>query len=146
MPTAVNGVTTPTESGPPMSMTQNNVGNNVELATKTAVKFYYIPVSAETALDRLRNFVANRSLPCEVQAGETQEGTRSQAPVRSNLMSLVSAKVRVANGDSMLLEMSLHRMPQSPNISKAEFVLIQGDTGSFEELRTQLLTTFNEIC
>ena len=55
-----------------MSMTQNHVE-----ALKTNVKFYYIPVSAETALDRLRNFVASRSLPCEVQTGESQEGTPS---------------------------------------------------------------------
>ncbi|KAH7711196.1 Protein KIN-29 [Aphelenchoides avenae] len=124
MPTS-GGVTTPTEAGP-MSMTQNHVE-----AQKTNVKFYYIPVSAETALDRLRNFVASRSLPCEVQTGESQE---------------VPVKARVANGDSTLLEMSLFRMPQSPNISKAEFVLIQGESAGFEELRTQLLTTFNEVC
>lgn len=60
-----------------------------------------------------------------------------------------SVRIRVAPPDepspSMILELALHRMEQSPNISRVSFTHVQGDQTQFEGLRHSLLTVFNEV-
>lgn len=55
-------------------------------------------------------------------------------------------KIRVTpdNGKT-ILELTLFRMAESPNISKAIFTLVQGDLVDYEQLKNKLLSVFNEV-
>uniref|UniRef100_A0A915D956 non-specific serine/threonine protein kinase n=1 Tax=Ditylenchus dipsaci TaxID=166011 RepID=A0A915D956_9BILA len=67
---------------------------------------------------------------CEVQADHRDEE---------------SVRIRIAPDELTILELTLFRMPQSPNISKAVFTLVQGNTTGFEQLKSVLLSLFNEV-
>jgi hypothetical protein len=56
------------------------------------------------------------------------------------------AHVRFSHKNGVLFEMILHRMNQSPNISRTEFFMLNGEQSEYDTLRTQLLAVFNEIC
>lgn len=48
--------------------------------------------------------------------------------------------------EDLLFVLNLYKMTQSPNISKAEFSLVRGENQVYEQLRSELMATFNEVC
>ncbi|KAL7070169.1 hypothetical protein ACQ4LE_010580 [Meloidogyne hapla] len=136
-PPTLSNVYSPTGSiGSPISLTNSPT----DIGTNQPLKFVYIPVCIETAIQRLQKFVQNHQLLCEVQCDE-QKGTTIQI--------VNSVRIRVAppsnESNKTILELILYRMDQSPNISRAAFTHVQGDVNEYEQLRINLLSIFNEV-
>jgi serine/threonine protein kinase len=98
-----------------------------------AVKYFFIPVSLEVALERLPKF-ADSADNLIYEISPDTDLTKN------------TAKVRFSHKNGVLFEMILHRMNQSPNISRTEFFMLNGDQVGYDTLRNQLLAIFNEIC
>ncbi|KAI1732218.1 protein kinase domain-containing protein [Ditylenchus destructor] len=97
------------------------------------LKFVYVPVSITVALERLHRLISTHSVRYEVQPMDVGDNE--------------SIRIRVAPDDGLhtILELVLQQMPQSPNISRAAFSLVQGDASECDQLRGMLLSVFNEV-
>ncbi|KAI3407707.1 hypothetical protein GPALN_014360 [Globodera pallida] len=104
------------------------------------LKFVYIPVSIRTALERLQRVVDAHKLLCELQLDEPSMG-----PENVNAIRVRVAPLGEQPAQTTILELILFRMDQSPNISRASFTHVQGDTGEFEGLKQTLMSVFNEV-
>jgi hypothetical protein len=52
--------------------------------------------------------------------------------------------VRIAPNAQTIVSLIIHKLPDSPNISKTEFSVVCGDDAG--ELRANLMAVFNEVC
>jgi serine/threonine protein kinase len=133
--TVIGLASTSSTAGTPDSQPSNSSAMTIDSSGKSnaAVKYYFIPVSLEVALERLPKFAdATENLIYEI-APDTD-------------LSKDMAHVRFSHKNGVLFEMILHRMNQSPNISRTEFFMLNGEQSEYDTLRTQLLAVFNEIC
>ncbi|KAI6215631.1 Protein kinase domain-containing protein [Aphelenchoides besseyi] len=134
-PATVIGFSTPNSSAS-NSPTEQNIDVSQTITQQSSnnksnnVKFVFIPVSLNVALDRVYRFVRERQLVCEVRPIE-ETGD--------------SMEVRIAPSAQTIVSLILHKLPNSPNISKTEFSIVQGDAAESDVLRTNLMSVFNEV-
>lgn len=57
-----------------------------------------------------------------------------------------SIEVRIAPNSQTIVSLIIHKLPDSANISKTEFSVVQGDVGESDALRANLMAVFNEVC
>jgi hypothetical protein len=58
---------------------------------------------------------------------------------------LESIEVRIAPNSQTIVSLVIHKLPDSANISKTEFSVVQGDAAESDALRTNLMAAFNEV-
>ncbi|KAE9555339.1 hypothetical protein FO519_001421 [Halicephalobus sp. NKZ332] len=100
--------------------------------SNSMVKYVFIPVSLEIAIERLPRFT---SLVPDLIFEVARDSSSGQD----------IARIRFSHNKGILFEMVLHRMDNSPNISKTEFTLISGDVAEYDALRAKLLAILSEI-